>query len=63
MAVIPATEPGSMTPGIHDCGAPGFRIEPGMANQVGGRTILQLLGVDTYQEFVERHRRAMEQDK
>jgi HPr kinase/phosphorylase len=26
-------------------------------------TILQLRGVDTYQEFVERHRRAMEQDK
>ena len=24
-------------------------------------TILQLRGVDTYQEFVERHRRAMEQ--
>jgi HPr kinase/phosphorylase len=23
-------------------------------------TILQLRGVDTYQEFVERHRRAME---
>jgi HPr kinase/phosphorylase len=26
-------------------------------------TILQLRGVDTYQDFVERHRRAMEQDK
>jgi HPr kinase/phosphorylase len=26
-------------------------------------TILQLRGVDTYQEFVERHRRAMEHDK
>ena len=25
-------------------------------------TILQLRGIDTYQEFVERHRRAMEQD-
>jgi HPr kinase/phosphorylase len=25
-------------------------------------TILQLRGVDTYQEFVERHRRAMEKD-
>ncbi|MGV3573366.1 MAG: HPr kinase/phosphorylase, partial [Ramlibacter sp.] len=24
-------------------------------------TILQLRGVDTYQEFVERHRKAMEQ--
>ena len=26
-------------------------------------TILQLRGIDTYQDFVERHRRAMEQDK
>ena len=25
-------------------------------------TILQLRGIDTYQEFVERHRRAMERD-
>ena len=25
-------------------------------------TILQLRGIDTYQEFVDRHRRAMERD-
>jgi HPr kinase/phosphorylase len=26
-------------------------------------TILQLRGIDTYQEFIERHQRAMEKDR